>query len=79
LYQASCRIGAHSVPESRFGFDSTGGGPKHVTEIERRRCVSRIAFHEEAIELLGFGYIPRDRAGGAQNIVCHATAFAASS
>ena len=31
---------------------------KHVPEIERRRCVRRIAFHKQAVEPLGFGNVP---------------------
>ena len=53
-----CRIGARSSPQSRFGFDGASSGPKHVPEIERRRCISRIAFHKKAIEPLGFGNVP---------------------
>ena len=53
-----CRIGARSSPQSRFGFDGTSSGPKHVPEIERRRRISRVAFHEKAIEPFGFGNVP---------------------
>ena len=52
-----CRISAGSCPQGRFGLDGPRGGPKHVAEIERRRCIRRIAFHEEAIEPLGFGNV----------------------
>ena len=52
-----CRIGASSRSQSRFGFDGPARSPKHVPEIERRRCISRIAFHKNSIEPLGFGYV----------------------
>ena len=44
-----CRICASCGPQSRFGFDGAGSGPKHVPEIERRRSISRAAFHEKPI------------------------------
>jgi hypothetical protein len=34
-------------------------GPEHVSEIERRRCISQIAFHQNSVEALGFGNISK--------------------
>jgi hypothetical protein len=32
-------------------------GPEQVSEIERRGCICGIAFHQNAVEALGFGNI----------------------
>ena len=52
-----CRIGARGGPQSRFGFNGPAGPSKHVSEVERRRCICRVAFHSKAIKPFGLSNV----------------------
>jgi hypothetical protein len=51
------RINPRRGPQCCFGFDITAMGPEHVSEIERRRSITWIAFHQNSVEALSFGSI----------------------
>jgi hypothetical protein len=52
------RIGASRCTKSRFRLNLAAASPQHIAKIEWCRRIGGIAFHQNAIEALGFGMVP---------------------
>src|SRR5262249_19019943 len=48
-----CRISSRRGSQCRLGLNIASNGPKHVSKVERSRCVGWVAFHQDAVEALG--------------------------
>ena len=54
------RFSVHTTgrgPQSGLRFNLAHVSPKHITKIERWRRIGGVAFHQDAVEALGFGNI----------------------
>src|SRR5262249_21738886 len=51
------RVSARRSAERRFRFNVPTVSPEHISEIEWWRRIGGIAFHQQAVEALGFGNV----------------------